>query len=131
MEEKKPKVEKVVKKHRGCKKDNPGVIEDLLNAIKDGATMQDACAAAMISTATLNDWIKEGGKIAEDIRWAQSKWRRSMAAHIETAAPKDWKAAAWLLERRDPKHYGKLQKVEMNANVKSNIAAPIEIKFVD
>ena len=45
-------------------------------------------------------------------------------ATIKAAAPTDWKAAAWRLERRAPKRWGYKQRVELTGEESGPIALP-------
>lgn len=88
----------------------------ICDAIKQGATYELAAKYAGITYETLNNWRKAGEEaqegeffqffqaIEEAEGMAAVKWLKK----IETAANKgNWAAAAWKLERRYPRDYGR------------------------
>lgn len=94
----------------------PEVHKIIVRYLEDGAFKVTACKAAGISVDSLNDWVKLGlagdkryAKLAKDVIRLQSEDVRKNQAIITKAAKRDWKAAAWNLERKYPKLYGKAQ----------------------
>lgn len=73
------------------------------------------CAAAGVPRSTFNDWMKrgerDGGGPYREFRAAIDRARAvgeaRNVAQIAQAAAKDWKAAAWLLERSSPDRWGR------------------------
>jgi len=88
----------------------------LIGALKSGNTIINACRWAGISDPTFYRWKKEAKDAAEGSA-AWDLWRavkKAMAIaedravrKIMRAGKKDWKACAWLLERRNPQVWGK------------------------
>jgi len=74
-------------------------------ALEEGASYELAAAAAGISYSTLNRWRKDDEAFATNIATAESRAARRWLGQIDQAASKDWRAAAWLLERRYPEVY--------------------------
>src|SRR4051794_39022230 len=78
-----------------------------------GCTLKAAAAEAGISRWTLYEWITKGRQetsgpyrdALERIEAAKAQSEVLLLEHIVDAAPRDWKAAAWVLERRFPEHY--------------------------
>jgi len=104
------------------------VIERLIDAVSKGASYILACNYAGISPVTFNKWMKKGEEQLEDyddgiiekgdeflefymsIRAAEGEAAKGWLTIIDQAATNgDWKAAAWKLEKRYPKEYGKQQ----------------------
>ena len=104
----------------------PEVEERLVRAISVGATYKDACACAGISFQTFLNWKKRAQRAVEQvgerdgepeetdhpfveffdrIKRAQGEAAVGLLAMIGKAANRDWKAAAWMLERRYPESY--------------------------
>ena len=104
----------------------PEVEERLVHAISVGATYKDACACAGISFQTFLNWKKRAQRAVEHveerdgepeetdhpfveffdrIKRAQGEAAVGWLAMIGKAANRDWKAAAWMLERRYPESY--------------------------
>ena len=101
--------------------DNPNVRNLLLASLRAGATLKMAALAAGIDRVTLWRWIKRGKKaksgkyrafLRELIQASAMGGVRNVTC-ISRAAARDWRAAAWMLERRYPRDYGKREKVEL------------------
>ena len=83
-------------------------IETLLEALRKGATYTLACKAAGISQSTFYKYMREGRakkskariEFFEAVSNAECERADLMLERIEEGSRKDWKAAAWLLERR-------------------------------
>lgn len=72
------------------------------------------CAAAGVARSTFNGWMKRGEGAAEPYRGfrvavdqARAVGEARNVAQIAQAAAKDWKAAAWLLERSAPDRWAR------------------------
>lgn len=80
----------------------------ITNAIEAGCTFKLAAQAAGISETTLYNWLKKGEEGAapiyreflKEIKKAEATQAAKLLATIEGQASRDWKAAAWILERR-------------------------------
>ena len=79
----------------------------ILSAVECGASFTDAAAAAGIARSTFYEKRKEDPEFEADLARSKSVFKVSMLALINAAAPKTWQAAAWLLERRYPKQFGR------------------------
>lgn len=77
-----------------------------LRALRNGSTERAAAAMAGVSRGTIARWIDadEGKQVEEEA--ARQEYLDSLRGEVDYAArtkERDaWKAAAWLLERRDP-----------------------------
>lgn len=105
-------------------------IERMVNVLKVGGYVDNAAAVGGVSRATFFAWMERGhpdGVRAEDapgdaprvlraedepyrdfrrrITQAQADGEARNIAFIARAAPRDWKAAAWILERTHPERY--------------------------
>lgn len=74
----------------------------LLLAIAKGLPLKAACKLAGLGFTTFNDWREEDSFFAQKIEFVEAQAIERNLALIQRAALKDWKAAAWLLERRHP-----------------------------
>ncbi len=116
------KVISTPEKAKKCyKMENTGIVGDILDALEAGANLGDAARAGGISPDTLTDWTKQED-FREKVESAQARWRAKNVGIIQTAADKDWKAAAWLLERRCSELYGRQDKIKME-----NVSPPSKI----
>ena len=80
----------------------------IVEAVRRGSSYKMACAIAGINESTFYMWMKKGqtaphGKFVDfrqSVLCAESENGDRMLALIQDHAVKDWKAAAWVLERR-------------------------------
>lgn len=90
------------------------VTNRICEIIRAGGYVETAAAVAGISKATYHDWIKRGdpaGVKAADapfrdfrdkVEQAKAEGEATLVTRLAIAAQKDWKAAAWMLERQYP-----------------------------
>lgn len=96
---------------------NPQTTEKLRKALRMGATYELACKYAGVSYQTFNEWRKLGeqatrkgafSEFLDAIKAAEGEAAFGWLEKIEAAADHgSWQAAAWKLERRYPKQYGR------------------------
>lgn len=97
----------------------PEITRRVCKHLADGSYIETACAAAGIGKTTLHNWLKtaalhdaEGqeGTVYQEFRdaveEAQAKAEQKDLRAISKAANKgNWNAAAWRLERRNPRRW--------------------------
>ncbi len=96
------------------------IAEIIVNAISRGASQALAAYAAGLGKNTVANWVTwgeeeleielEGSVLAPFVvayRKAEYEAASTWIERITTAMAADWRAAAWLLERRHPKDFGK------------------------
>lgn len=111
---------------RGKHKFTQMTLERLVQAFKMGMTDKHACAFSGISVHTLNEWragvIPKGvsQKFSEHFLSELEKAEADMVARvllginkaaqgdIQNGIAPDWKAGAWMLERRHPEQFGRI-----------------------
>jgi len=89
--------------------------EIIFNAIRDGLTQKDAATLAGVHEDTFGNWARKGqqaksGKYHRFFRGlthAYTEGKAELVRGIRSAGKQDWRAQAWLLERRHPSEYGK------------------------
>ena len=84
-------------------------IEALLVALRAGNTREASAGHAGIDRTTLYRWLENDPGLRARVEKAEADVEVRLAAQIVQAAPVDWRAAAWLLERRRPASYGRAQ----------------------
>lgn len=103
----------------------------LLARIAEGLPLRQAANLAGMSYETLNRWRIQGeAKGAkpefrhfwQSLRKAQALAMERLVSRIQKAARKDWKAAAWLLERRHADEFARPQRMEHSGPGGSPIA---------
>ena len=92
------------------------------DAIIVGNTIQTACALAGLSRKSYYRWLKEAEDAPEGhplrhfrdtVKEALAEAQHRMLMIIQKAAVKDWRAAAWFLERRCPEDWGRVRLVKI------------------
>ena len=91
--------------------------EKILKALKQGMPYKQAAAYGGVSYDTLNRWRRKGedgdseelSQFCNAMREAEGEAVFKLVEDIKRNASKknDWKAAAWILERRHPKEWGR------------------------
>lgn len=104
--------------------------EELLKNFRLGCYREVAAQAAGIAVATLYGWLSRGKEarnaresgafvkkservyldFLEAVEKAEALAESRMLATVQAKAPKDWKAAAWFLERRYPERYARVER---------------------
>ena len=93
----------------------PEVHEAIVDGINAGLTFRLSCARAGVTPATFYNWLKKGevaqsGALMEffnAVERAKADSALRLISQITLQAPTDWRAAAFILERRFPDDYGR------------------------
>lgn len=91
--------------------------------VNAGAPIPSACAAASVSWNTVKVWLARG-KLGEQpyadfvdaMEQAKGRWVAGSVMRITKAGDSDWKAAAWLLERRAAEDFRLQTKVDADVS---------------
>ena len=109
----------------------------LLLALEKGMTRRAACAIVHIDRGTLRDWTEKDPAFATAVTRAREASEAGYVDVVKRAATEgkvteyfdprgnlsrrvteyDWRAAAWMLERRMTDTYGQRQKVDMRVDI--------------
>ena len=99
---------------------NPELQNRIITYIKAGSYIETAEAAAGICKDTLYDWLRRGANGEEPFGGFSDAVQRALAeaeirdlARIDKAAEMQWQAAAWKLERRNPRMWGRREYQEL------------------
>jgi transposase len=94
----------------------------IVDAVRAGSRREEAAAAAGIARSTLQGWLARGEaanaparfqNFAAAVRQADAEWEVAAVEAIGSAAADgDWRALAWLLERRRPERWGRTTRLE-------------------
>lgn len=97
----------------------------VIDALESGLGPSQAAQLAGISSGTLSEWVRRGegrddrpaslefAKFAKDVTRAIAASESALISRIHAATEKDWRAAAWLLERRWPDRWANTHRIEM------------------
>ncbi len=108
----------------------PEVQKVICEAIEAAAALKVAAQAAGIGARTLDEWLAHGRMELRDspdmespcadfvraVTVASATFESDCLAMIQDAAPKNWTAAAWLLERRIPQRYAKVDRLRVSGD---------------
>ena len=91
----------------------PELIARLMALLVKGYSRNTACKLVRLNRATFYSWLKKDSEFAAQVREAEAQGE---AVHVDyIAKEQDWRARAWLLERRNREDWGR--KDELNVNV--------------
>ncbi len=90
--------------------------EELLTNLREGMSIQAACALSGISRATYYMWMEKDEEWAEEVEFAKRFAEPVLLSRIKSCAAErgEWRAYAWILERRWPQEWGPKQEIEIN-----------------
>jgi transposase len=97
------------------------LVEQIAGLKRDGLCDADIIAAIGVHQATFYRWLKEGEDartgvkraLCDELKKAEAQYKRSLLTTIKSAAESRaqyWTAAAWLLERKYPMEYGRMER---------------------
>ena len=99
------------------------LIELLGTALQNGNYIETACDFAGINRATLYRWLQESEaddakpilkELSDTVMKARAQAEMRNVLRIQKAADDSWQAAAWWLERSQPKKWSKQTNVELS-----------------
>jgi len=99
-------------------KDTPARRAAILMALGKGVSRHGAAAIAGIHRDTLAEWEKKDPAFSDAVTRAMDISESVYVELIEEAAKKDWRAAAWMLERRHREDYGKRSRADVQVDVR-------------
>ena len=70
----------------------------ILESFQKGLPQRTAARLAGIGENTLIDWRKDDAAFDALCDSAVEQWHAAMVGHVDSAAPRDWKAAQWRLQ---------------------------------
>ena len=90
-----------------------------MTGINAGLTFGLTCARAGVTYATFYNWLEKGeaaksgaySEFCDTVSRAKADSALRLVSQITLQAPTDWRAAAFLLERRFPDDYGKRSEI--------------------
>ena len=90
----------------------------------DGMSDKDICIACDVSQSAFYRWQENGGKsdlqreLVEGLKKAESNYKGALLRSIKEQGEKDWRALCWLLERKYPEEYSRVDRVTANVHQK-------------
>lgn len=83
----------------------------------NGGTLGDAADYLRISRSTLSSHRRRSSEFLKGCVRAEATGKLSCLEHISAAMGKDWRAAAWMLEKKHWKEYGAASNGDLASNV--------------
>jgi hypothetical protein len=98
----------------------PELASRIVTYIKAGSYVETAAAAAGVNKSTLHRWLKRGAEgeqpfasFGDSVAAALAEAEIRDLVRIDRAAEAQWQAAAWKLERRNPRMWGRREYTEL------------------
>ena len=103
------------------------VREDLIENLRTGMTIEAACLLAGIGRTTYYRWLDEDEKWADECKSAVRFAEAVLLERVKQLAmdKMDWRAFAWILEKRFPDDYGKRQELKVESTQSSDGTAEV------
>lgn len=91
---------------------NSAIARKICQSVASGCSREAAAALAGISPSTLQEWRNQLPEFSEGLQKADAQFERSAVREIRKAGrkPRNWAANAWMLERRYPQKWGKVDR---------------------
>ena len=97
------------------------LVEQIVELKRDGLCDADIIEAIGLDPSTFYRWLKDGENaksgvkrtLFEELKKAEALYKKSLLTTIKSAVmsrAQYWTAAAWLLERKYPMEYGKMER---------------------
>jgi len=119
---------------------DPDTCHKIIQALEAGNYRKTAAALAGIDETTLVRWIKRGresksrGKYYQFYQSVKKAEEFAKAYHLQqirkASENGSWQASAWYLERKHPNEWGRQQRIDMKADVKSKVEGAITTKII-
>lgn len=112
----------------------PKAIARIAKVLALGGTINSACRAGGIDTASYYSWLRRGEEGEEPfvgflhaVKESQAVAEHKALSVINEAMLDQWQAAAWLLERRYPDDYGRRQRMDIGADKNQELEVVVKI----
>ena len=94
-------------------KKNQATLDGIIEAIRIGITFERAADLHRVSRATVYRWRNEDPEFDKDILEAVVYSEAVLVQRVNEKSVDDWKAAAWMLERRHPEQYSQRREIDV------------------
>lgn len=107
----------------------PELAAKILQLVETGCFASVAAQAVGLSPATFHRWVQRGKAqrrgqfrdFCDGLTRARAKARGRMVTIVSLAAEQDWRAAAYYLERTDPKRWGRRDKLAVDGQLRHKV----------
>ena len=105
----------------------PAVAAKAVELIELGLTFSQTAEALRVNPSTFHRSRKEKATFCDSIKRAEAAGVAAMLSVIRAATAKSWQAAAWWLERRYPRAWGKVETLNVEARRRAEAEAAGEV----
>ena len=96
----------------------PETVATILEALAEGNTKEDAATVAGVTYTTMRTWELADPEFLSAVQKAIASARREMVRIVTKIAKEgNWQAAMTFLERRDPEHWGRKDRVSLSVDL--------------
>ncbi len=101
------------------------VREQLLANLREAMSVRAACALSGVGKSTFYEWVNDDKEFADEVEAAKRFSEAVMISRLKALGEEkaDWRAYAWLLERRFPEEWTAKREIELNQTVNDGGAA--------
>lgn len=121
---------KAVRKKPGPSGLSPARRAAIIESIEAGNYIAVSAQANGVPERTFYEWLEKGRNgragytsFLRDVEEAQRKAEDRLVTIVSNAALDQWQAAAWLLERKNYKRWGRKDKLEAEVNIKTDMSS--------
>jgi hypothetical protein len=101
---------------------SPEVEKAILASLVGGNTLEDSALAAGVNPSTLRDWRRADPALSARVEKAEAEARQKMVGVVVKAATDGtWTAAMTFLERRDPEHWARRERIDVLMDIRKAI----------
>lgn len=121
------------KKPLGRPRKSDKVREEVLANLREAMSIKSAYTLAGISERTYYRWIEEDEEWAEEVKMAKRFSEAVMVSRLKALGEEkaDWRAYAWLLERRFPEEWSAKKEIDLNHNQVNDGGAALVIEMIE
>jgi hypothetical protein len=112
-------------------KRTPDRVAAILQTLHAGHTRKVATAAGGICEETFRRWVAADPQLQQQVVQAEAGAEHSLVECIKRAGEVDWRAAAWLLERRNPAAWSIRYQQELLIRTASTEPVKVIVEYVD
>lgn len=99
----------------------PELQEKICESLENGNYIETTCLSVGINQSTFYDWLNRGEQennslyteFSKAVTRSQAKAEEKLLKLVLDSAPKDWRAAVWILERRFSERWANTQRVNI------------------
>jgi hypothetical protein len=102
---------------------SPAVTRKICKAVAGGCSREVAANLSGVSASALYEWQHQNPDFAESLARADSRFEASCIASIRKASrqARNWTAGAWLLERKFPNRWGRVDRHLIRSQNETNV----------